>query len=282
MNTSTDGATGDPIGDAVWMNRRGHWREAEAALAELARGADRDEVRARAQLALVDGWNLEDWKRGLRGRRDKHALLDEVEAVAERRDEDALRAEATYQRGMALHQEFIMSSGDPDRELASFEHAAALYAALGDREGEAMATAMWGIFHHVDRLDRETALPILRRAYELAPDDGRSYARSEAARHLGQIRQERGEPAAALPMLEESLALRERSGYEIFVSTGVHAVASAKLDSGDLEGAAADLARARSEAERYDGALTLALIATTEAALQMRRLAPGVWERPHP
>lgn len=272
----------ETIHEATLLNRQGRWSEGSARLEALAASATDEAERALAQLALVDGWSLEDWKRGLGRGRDKHAVLDQVERAAEVFDDHRLQAGAAYQRGMALHQQFIMDTGDPKRERLSFRRAAELYARVGDREGKAMATAMLGIYFHVDLLDRASAEPILREAYELAPDDGRSYARSEASRHLGQIRQERGDPAGALPMLEESLALREGSGYEIFVSTGVHAVASAKLDAGDLDGAAADLARARAEAERYDGALTLALVASTEASLELARLVPGVWQRSHP
>lgn len=272
----------DAVTRATLLYRDGRWREGEVALRELIETASDERTRARARLALVDGWNLETWKRGLNPDHDKHGTLDEVERAAAQLDDDALEAGAAYQRGMALHQEFIMAEGNLDRELESFARAAERYEQIGDREGAAMATAMVGIFHHVDRLDRTTAEPILRRAYEMAPDDGTSYARSEAARHLGQIRQELGDPEAGLRYLEESLRIREQAGWPLHLPSAHHVIGYAKLEAGDFESARLHLDKAIELAEQLDAALTVAMAKRNRADLDFALLAPAVWRRSHP
>jgi hypothetical protein len=91
--------------------------------------------------------------------------------TSRRRLPTAVAAEALYLRGAVLHVDFIMGQGDPERELDCFTRAE-IFGQLGDKENAALATAFIGIFHHVDRLDRDTAESILRRAYETAPATG--------------------------------------------------------------------------------------------------------------
>jgi tetratricopeptide (TPR) repeat protein len=270
------------LAEARERYHHGRWSEGHAVLA--ARLADeQDEIdAARLRLAYVAGCCEEDWCRGLRDPVRKHAVLDAVEPVFDDLPVQ-LRADATYLRGMTLHIDFVMARGDLPREERCFTDAIGLYEEAGDPEGAAQATAMLGIFHHVDRLDRPTAQPILERAYAMAPSDRPSYARAEATRHLGQIRQELGDPRGALPLLEESLRERERLGREPALPAALHALAFAKLEADDPEGAERDLARAREVAERYDARLPLALIGKTEADLEMSRVTgPGLWRRTHP
>jgi tetratricopeptide (TPR) repeat protein len=235
------------------------------------------------QLALVRVYNEEDWTRGLRNHAAKHAILDELDRNTGL--SDAFAAEALFLRGAVLHVDFIMDQGggDPERELACFTRAAELFGRLGDQENAALATAFIGIFHHVDRLDRETAEPILRRAYEMAPDTGGSYARSEAARHLGQIQQERGDPRGALELLDESLQLRAEARQTRHLAAALHAIGFARLEAGDLAGADDYLGRARQMAERHGARFFLGLIARTEADLALVRMTgPAVHRRTHP
>jgi tetratricopeptide (TPR) repeat protein len=264
---------------------QGRWTEGYDVLrAEIEATPDPVEA-ARLKIAIVDAANDEDWSRGLHNRWLKHGLLDEVDVVAAANpDEDALGADALFQRGMALHIDFIMApDGEAlERERESFARAAELYDAAGDDEGAAFALAMLGIYHHVDLLDRETARPLLQQAFDRAPADRPTYARSEAARHLGQIQQELGDPAGALPMLEESYRQREGASHERHLAAALHALGSARLDAGDFDGAERDLARAREIAERWGAVFILPLIARTEADLAFARLAPGVWRRSHP
>jgi len=261
--------------------REARWQEAYALLRE-ALAAEGDELRAaHLRVALVHGLNYEDFKRGLTHREEKHRLLDEVEAAIDGRD-DGLLGSALYERGMALHIEFVMAEGDLDRELDSFTRAATLLERAGDLEGAAMATAMMGVFHHVDRLDRETADPILLRAHAMAPRDRPSLARAEAARHLGQIRQELGDPVAGLRYLEESLQIREDAGWPLHLPSAHHVIGYAKLEAGDFDGARLHLDKAIELAEQLDAPLTVAMAKRNRADLDFALLAPGVWRRSHP
>lgn len=278
MQTNLD----DPITVATERYREARWRDAYHLLEAYLDESPDELGAARAKLALVAGYNLEDFKRGLQPGRDKHALLDEVEPVAEARGDLALLGHATFERGMALHIEFVMAEPDIEREIACFTRAAQLCEQAGDREAATMATAMMGVFHHVDLLDRETAEPILWEAYEMAPQPGPSLGKAEAARHLGQIKQELGDPAGGLVLLEESLRIRERAGWEVHLPSALHVVGYARLEAGDLDGARDALGRAHEIAERLDARLTLAFILRTEADLMMAELVPNVWRRSHP
>jgi tetratricopeptide (TPR) repeat protein len=278
--TQTTTSTADAIATAIEHYRHARWSDAYDVL-EHRLGDESDPVEAaRCRLWLVEGYNTEDFKRGLQPARDKHAILDQVDEVVDGHC-DELFAKSLFHRGMALHIEFIMVEGDPDRELSCFTRAAELFETCGDMESASMATALIGVFHHVDHLDRETARPILQRAYDMAPE-GTSLGRAEAARHLGQIQQELGDPAGGLKLLEESLRIREESGWETHLPSALHALAYARLEAGDLDGAEEALLRARAIGERLDATFTLTFIARTEADVAMARIAPAIWRRSHP
>jgi tetratricopeptide (TPR) repeat protein len=269
------------IGEAAELAEQARWEEAIAALRRLLRNATEPELKSRLQLALVRIYNEEDWTRGLRNHNVKHALLDEVDRQSNL--PKAIVAEASYLRGAVLHVDFIMGEGDPERELACLTRAADLFGQLGDRENATLATSFIGIFHHVDRLDRDAAEPILRRAYEMAPSAGGSYAKAEAARHLGQIRQERGDPKGGLALLEEALELVAEARLTRHLSSALHAVGFAHMEAGDLDVAEDYLRRAREMGERHGGRFFLGLIARTEADLAfMRQTSPTVHRRTHP
>jgi tetratricopeptide (TPR) repeat protein len=270
----------EAIARARELYRQARFEEGHASLRDAIAAELDARIAAWMRVELARGLSDEDWKRGLRNATEKHELLAAVDAVAD--VDELLLAAALHERGMALHQEFIMSEGDLERELACFSRAAQIREAAGDLHGASMSLAMVGIYYHVDLLDREAAVPILRRAYALSRESGNDWAGSEATRHLGQIQQEQGDPAGALPLLEESLSLRERAGMEAFSASALHALGYARLEAGDMEGAARELSRARSVAERIGAPFTLAMIARTEADLEFARLAPGVWRRSHP
>lgn len=267
--------------EAAALAEEARWEEAIALLKRLLRNTNDPEAKTRLQLALVRIYNEEDWTRGLRNHTVKHAILDEIDSKTGL--STALAAEAFYLRGAVLHVDFIMAVGDPERELESFTRAADLFGQLGDKENAALATAFIGIFHHVDRLDRDAAEPILRRAYELAPTTGGSYAKAEAARHLGQIQQERGDPRGALQLLEEALQLVAEARLTRHLSSALHAIGFAHMEAGDLAAAEDYLQRAREMGERHGSRFFLGLVARTEADLAFTRLTgPAVHGRTHP
>jgi tetratricopeptide (TPR) repeat protein len=256
----------------------GRWEEAVALLErQLRRWCDKDD-KARLNVALVRVYNDNDWALGLHHAPRKHALLDEAEGSAS----GPLQADVLFERGIALHLEFIMAEGDPERELECFTRAADLYLQCGDQEKAALATAYMGIFHHVVRLDRAAAKPVLWRAYEMSAAEG-STARSEAARHLGQIQQELGDPAGSLPLLEESLRNRAEAGQSRHLASALHALGFACMEAGYLDRAQDYLQRARENAERYHNRFFLAMLARTEADLTFNRyLGPATRGRTHP
>jgi tetratricopeptide (TPR) repeat protein len=273
--------TDDPICIAEQLTDEARFEEAQGLLQmELARTEDLH-ARCTLRLALVSSYNEEDWTRGLRNHAIKHGLLDEAES--EIGESQALRAKARFERGMALHIDAVMGVGQPDRELASFTEASEIYAGLGDQEGEALAIAFIGIFHHVDRLDRDTAEPILRRAYDLSADHEGSDARAEAARHLGQILQERGDVEGALPLLQEALVARAEGLKSKNLSSALHALGYAQLEAGDLDAAQESLRRARYYAERYGSRIILTMIAKAEAQLEFALFSSTIMrDRTHP
>ncbi len=257
------------ISTAAALCDQARWEEAHAVL-EGVRQDEQDEWKsAELKIALAKVLSGEDWTRGLRNSARRHALLDEVEEVAGATSSPLLAA-AMFQRGLALHLDFIMAEGDPDRELECFSRSAQMYDELGDQENAALATSFVGIFYHVDLLDRDTAEPILRKALEMSAPRG-SYARSEATRHLGQILQERGDPMAAVPLFEESLRQRAEARQTRYLAAALHALGFAWLEIGDLAKAEDYLRRARENGERHGNRFFLSMIARTEAELAFTR-----------
>ena len=272
--------TGDPI--VAELCEQSRWEEAFALLDRLEPLTTRPLDVARLKLARVRSLSDLDWARGLRNPAEKHALLDEVQAIV-RGESTELEAMAEFQRGMALHLEFIMAVGDADRELECFTRAAALFESIGDLENAALSIAFIGIFHHVDRLDRDAAIPFLQKAYELTEAGRGSEARSEATRHLGQIHQERGEFAAAIPLLEESLAARAEAGSSRHLASALHALGYAHLEAGNLDTAEDYLDRGRHLGELHGSRLFLPMIAKARAELALRRIVgPNTAGRTHP
>lgn len=270
------------INTAAALCERARWEESLALLERLLRREEDPLVRCRLKLAKAKALNDLDWARGLRNPAAKHEILDDVETVAKDRFQWAY-AMALFQRGMALHLEFIMSTGDTEYELDCFTRAAELFAAEGDIENAALATAFVGIFYHVDMLDRDRAVPYLQQAYDMAPVGVGSEARSEASRHLGQILQELGDIAAAIPLLEESLAARAEAGATRHLASALHALGFATLELGDFDRARDYLTRARHLAEQHGSALFLPMIIKAEAELELRAVTgPNVWGRTHP
>lgn len=272
----------EAIDRAEHMCDEARWEECYALLEGAIRHETDPTALIRLKLELVHAYNEEDWTRGMFDTKRKFVILDEIEPLAKELSE-VLYARALYERGEALHIDFIMGDGgDPDRELACRIEAAEIFERNGEIEQAALATVMLGISHHVVLLDREAAEPILQRGYDMALPEA-SEARDEASRHLGQILQERGDPGAALTLLEESVRLRAEAGQPRRLPPALHALAFAQLEAGDLDSADANLRRARELGERYGNSFFLAMSARTEAELAWHRvIRPALRTRTHP
>jgi hypothetical protein len=85
-----------------------------------------------------------------------------------------------------------MGQPEDPGELTSFERAAQLYRALGDKRGEAESLFWVGCFHQVVRRDNDAAIPALDQSFELASEVGDKQTMSEALRHLGIAAHETG------------------------------------------------------------------------------------------
>jgi tetratricopeptide (TPR) repeat protein len=260
----------------------GRWEEAYAMLAGAIRHETNPVDLIRLKLQLVHAYSEEDLTRGMRDIKRKFVILDEIEPQAKDLSE-VLYARALYERGEALHIDFYMGDGgDADREVSCRVEAAEIFERNGESELAALATVMLGITYHVVLLDRDTAEPILRRGYEMAAPEV-SEARDQSSRHLGQILQERGDPVAAIPLLEESLRVRAEANRPRRLPVALHALAFAQLEAGDLDAADANLRRARQIGERYGNTLVLAMSARTEAEVAWQRaIRPALRTRTHP
>lgn len=260
----------------------GRWDEAYALLEGAIRHEKDPLQMVRLKLELVHAYNEEHLTRGMRDPKRTFVLLDEIEPLA-RELSEVLYARVLYERGESLHIDFYMGDGgDPDREIECRVEAAEIFEKNGETELAALATVMLGITYHVILLDRDTAEPIIRRGYNMAAPEV-SEARDQSSRHLGQILQERGDPTAALPLLEESLRVRAEANRPRRLPVALHALAFAQLEAGDLESADANLRRAREIGEQFGNTLVLALIARTDAEIAWQRLIrPALRSRTHP
>lgn len=126
--------------------------------------------------------------------------------------------------------------------------------ALGDRRGESETLFHLGLTCE----NRKDPSPDdLRRAREyhgqalaLARAGGFDVEASYAYRHLAGHLQDSGDLDGALRYFEESLRLREQSGYAIYVPPALMAVGDVWKAKGDVARARAHYARALAEAER--------------------------------
>jgi tetratricopeptide (TPR) repeat protein len=132
---------------------------------------------------------------------------------------DAAEADLAVARGRLAHARFMLGReqdpggpGEDPEELPLFERAARLYRALGDVRGEAEALFWAGCFHQVVRRDDAAAVPLLEQALALASRAGDKAVMAEALRHLGIAAHRSGQLETARQRLEESTRLRRETG----------------------------------------------------------------------
>lgn len=121
---------------------------------------------------------------------------------------DAIEADTALARGRLIHARFLDDRVENSRELELFEHAADLYARLGDARGEGEARFWIGTFHQVVRNDAEPALAAFRQAHELAVRAEDRLTESYVLRHLGFAAHTDGRLDEARELFEESTRLR--------------------------------------------------------------------------
>ncbi|GAA2388225.1 tetratricopeptide repeat protein [Dactylosporangium salmoneum] len=155
---------------------------------------------------------------------------------------DAIEAQLCLERGKLIHAAFLNERGDEDpAELALFERARELWAALGDPRGEGEATFWAGCFHQVVRDDDATARPLFERARELSQSAGDRLMLSYTLRHLGFSEHLAGRLDAARAYFEESSALRRALGFDAGVAANLVGLAYIAAEQGRPGDAAATL-----------------------------------------
>jgi len=157
---------------------------------------------------------------------------------------DGLEADLALARGRLLHARWLAEREDDPRELAELERAAHLYRELGDERGEAEALFWIGTYHQVCHRDNDSALPPLRRSYELAVKVEDRLTQSYTVRHLGFADQAAGRVEEARAWLDESLRLRRELDFGPGVAAALLALAELDFERGERELALREIAEA--------------------------------------
>ncbi|OKJ15925.1 tetratricopeptide repeat protein [Kitasatospora sp. CB01950] len=165
---------------------------------------------------------------------------------------DGLEADLALARGKLVHARFLDEQVENAHELELFERAAELYRRLGDERGEGEALFWIGTFHQVVRDDNEAALPVLRRARELAARAGDRLTLSYVLRHLGFADHMAGRLDSARAHFEESTRLRRDLGFLPGVAANLIGLAFLASQQERREDAAALLTEAAELAEKSE------------------------------
>jgi tetratricopeptide (TPR) repeat protein len=192
------------------------------------------------------------------------------------RELDAAEAELALARGKLAHLRFLLQRDeDPDgaledpRELALFERAAQLYRDLGDVRGEGEALFWVGCCQQVVRRDNAAAVPVLDRSLALATEAGDRLVMSEVLRHLGIEAHFGGRPDEARRHLEDSSRLRRELGLLAGVASNETGLAYLAAGQGRRADAAAALAEAAALATATGALRVLASAREARAELQL-------------
>jgi tetratricopeptide (TPR) repeat protein/tRNA A-37 threonylcarbamoyl transferase component Bud32 len=154
-----------------------------------------------------------------------------AEAKAEKRGQELILADAHHHVAEALAALGKPEEAAPERELAR-----ALYAKIGDRDGEAGELAGIGMAH-LDSGDPAAALPLLERSLEIVRQVGARYKIANRVNEIGEARIALGDVAEARTRWEEARSLYEAIGDREGVGNTLGNLAVALTSQGDLEGA---------------------------------------------
>jgi ketosteroid isomerase-like protein len=213
----------------------------------------------------------EDWA-GRAQRRYEDAVFGGDDAALDAADAELNTVEAglAMARGRVRHARFLAGAAADPAELAEFERAARLYAAMGDPRGEADAVLWTALYHQVVRDDDDTARPLLERARELAIAAGDRLILSYVVRHLGFAELGAGRLAAGQAALEQSLTLRRELGFGRGVAAALLALAELAAGQGDPVRASALLDEAGQAAAEHDAGGIARRVQEARAALPAR------------
>jgi tetratricopeptide (TPR) repeat protein len=215
--TAARGTTADSL-EAVLVaaessHRRGRFAEAKQAIAVAAAMAASAAEQARVWLAggtiLISQTTAAN-----EGYAEADSASGRALEAAERSGDPGLRAGA-YDLAGRLHysRRINLGDGDYDVPLGLFRRALELRRGAGDTRGVVESLFRIGLIHERRGEDAEAAA-VYRQAMRLAGKD-HPLERSNLARHLGYHHRARGELDQALALFEQSLALRDTSGFEL-------------------------------------------------------------------
>jgi tetratricopeptide (TPR) repeat protein len=140
-------------------------------------------------------------------------FVGDVDALdAAERELNTVEADLALARGRIMQARSHERRTENPDELALFQRATELYQGLGDVRGEGEALFWAGTYHQMSMRDNNTAVPLLKRSYELAAQVGDKLTMSYALRHLGYADHMAGRLDAARERLEESTRLRREIG----------------------------------------------------------------------
>jgi tetratricopeptide (TPR) repeat protein len=154
------------------------------------------------------------------------------------RELDAVEADLALRRGQIARTRGRPRHPDGPDELTSLEHAVRLYQGLGDERGEAEALLWVAIHHQMARRDDDTAVPLLRRALDLATRAGDRMTTSYVLRHLGIADHAAGRLDEARDRLAESTRLRRELGFLPGVAANLVGLAHVAMARGENDRAA--------------------------------------------
>jgi tetratricopeptide (TPR) repeat protein len=180
--------------------------------------------------------------------RDLRAVVAQAAIVAE----PLLLADARDLLGLVLYARDIRKTAH-DEARALFELALAARRAGGDRRGESETLFHLGLVSENRNDPSPEDLSRARARHEealaIARAGGFEIEASYALRHLAGHKQEAGDLDGAVAGFEESLRLRERSGYAMYVPPALLALGDAWKQKGDLAKARSFYARALADAD---------------------------------
>jgi tetratricopeptide (TPR) repeat protein len=206
-----------------------------------------------------------------------HAVIEELKAIAAEAPAvggERFLADAKDQLGLAIYARDFRAT-DQAEARALFEQGLSLRRAAGDRRGIAES-----LFHVAltwenkkdpapDEKARSRALHA--ESLAIAEAGGFDTEAAYAVRHLAGHKQDAGDLDGALAGFERSLALRERTGYAIYLAPSLLAVGDVWKDKGDAAKARAYYERARAEAVRIGAARFQRMADEALASLAPRR-----------
>lgn len=180
-------------------------------------------------------------------------------------------AEAQDLLGLALYsRDFTDSTHDEAQAL--FESALATRRRLGDGRGESETLFHLGLTSEnrkdATEADRQRAHTFYEQALAAANAGGFQVEASYAYRHLAGQRQDAGDLDGALRFFEESLRLREASGYAIYVAPALLTVGDVWKAKGEPAKARALYTRALAQAESLGAQRFVARAREALAALE--------------